>query len=355
MSCRRSTTVVAFSPRLVSGLESPGESPGWTLFSWDDSTFEMKQLSSLLLVTGIAKACGLPQASSDDLLLKNARLEAKVSELQERLADLAAESDAPLVVLASTEARELVSAHTGQRYQIKVKLPRSYQKGDATYPVLYVVDAETNFGGVSYIAQRLIKDRLIPEILVVGVAYGTDYESFYQLRSRDLTPTEDEDSTIGHGNSPDPTGGGPLFARFLAEELFPFVESEYRARAHGRAFYGHSYGGLFGSWLILRHPDLFRRYLLLSPSLWFDDRVLLGEVSEVELGDQASRLYMASGRLEPRIDDLQIEFVAALRRLRSPQLEIRSEVLDDETHRTVFGRGFTNGLRFLYSGGMQSE
>ena len=110
--------------------------------------------------------------------------------------------------------------------------------------MLYVTDAETNFGWVTYIVQRLIKDKLIPPIIVVGIAYGTDYNSFYKLRSRDLTPIESE---MGSTSNPDPAGGAGKFCDFLSNELFPFIDRNYNVKNGERALYGHSYGGLFGT------------------------------------------------------------------------------------------------------------
>lgn len=308
----------------------------------------VRRLTILLSIACLA-AC-VSRTDRDAVLAQNQRLRAELEEVRAEMAALTAEPARSEVIVAGTETRVIESSLNGQRYLIKVKLPRGYEDGAATYPVLYVTDAETNFGGVSYIVQRLIKDELIPEILVVGVAYDTDYDDFYRLRSRDLTPVPHREVRISHGAGPDPTGGALQFSRFLSDELFPLVEDSYRVTSGDRALYGHSYGGLFGSWVLLHRPQLFRRYLLLSPSLWFDDQRLLAEVETADPQIPPTRLYMASGRLEPRIDDLQVEFVDLLRRRNRSDVDIYSEVLDGETHRTIFGRGFTNGLRYIYSG-----
>jgi len=308
----------------------------------------MRPLPWITLIVASLAACGVPRAEVDALQANNDRLLTELGESQAREAALEARAQAGPVVLADTETRLLESALNGQRYLIKVKLPRGYESESADYPVLYVTDAETNFGGVTYIVQRLIKDHRIPKILVVGIAYGTDYRSFYALRSRDLTPITVERVRVGGETLTAPTGGAPVFSRFLGEELFPFVAEHYRVRPNDRALYGHSYGGLFGSYVLLHRAELFNRYLLLSPSLWFDGSRLLAEAGTVDLELGPTRLYMGSGRLEPRIDDLHREFIETLRGRDPRNLEIKSEVLQDETHRTIFGRAFTNGLRYVY-------
>jgi len=232
---------------------------------------------------------------------------------------------------------------------LKISYHKSYfENTKRNFPVLYVLDAETNFGGVSYIVQRLIKDKLIPEILVVGIAYNTDYKNFYKLRSRDLTPVEDKDLALGN-NKVDPTGGAPIFSNFLESELFPYIEAKYNVIASDRSIYGHSYGGLFGSYILMEKPHLFNRYLLLGPSLWFYNKLLNNQLhSKNILLYQPTKLYMGSGELDLGISDYQVEFVEILESKNLPNLNIKSEVIANETHRTIFGVGITNGLRFVY-------
>ncbi|MEO0472381.1 MAG: alpha/beta hydrolase-fold protein [Bacteroidota bacterium] len=272
----------------------------------------------------------------------NQELMISLNECQERTPSQQA------VSLAGTEVQRLQSQVNGQTYQLYIKYPKGYHESKASYPVLYVIDAETNFGGVSYIVQRLIKDRLIPKVLVVGIAYGTTYKQFYKLRSRDLTPVEDKDLKMGGAKVADPTGGAPQFSRFMEEELFPFVQANYRVKENDRAIYGHSYGGLFGAYALLHQPQLFNRYLILSPSLWFKETILIDDLRKMEVDEGEAKVYMASGELERRIDVMQTEFAKILADKKSPALALKAELMPNETHRTIFGPGFTNGMRYLY-------
>lgn len=306
----------------------------------------MKYLIVLTFV--LVASCGVPQSEHTALQEERDQLQQQLTELEQQKEELSFLSDHSQVTLANTELKELASTTNGQRYTLKIKLPRGYADESASYPVLYVTDAETNFGGISYIVQRLIKDELIPPILVVGIAYDTDYTTFYQLRSRDLTPVEDKELRMGGAAKPDPTGGADKFSDFLSSDLFPFIENNYRVNKEDRAIYGHSYGGLFGSYILLNKPQLFNKYLLLSPSLWYYDDIMLKEATTKNPKFNPTRLYMASGEFEGRIDDLQTEFVAKLHQRKFENLAIESEVMENETHRTIFGAGFTNGMRYLY-------
>ncbi|MFD2587236.1 alpha/beta hydrolase [Croceitalea marina] len=302
-----------------------------------------------ILVLVLLTACQGQNLQIDKLKSENQILKDKIAQLKNQSIVLNKIDENTLVTLANTDVQQITSKFNGQQYQIKISYPKNYfLNKEKKYPVLYVLDAETNFGGVSYIVQRLIKDKLIPEILVVGIAYSTDYKNFYKLRSRDLTPVEDSGLRMGN-KSVDPTGGAPKFSDFLEFELFPFIEKNYRIKKEDRAIYGHSYGGLYGSYALLEKSQLFNRYLLLGPSLWFKDKLLVNQVSQKNLTfGRKTKLYMASGELDLRIKDYQEEFVQLLKEKHIPKLSIESEVVENETHRTIFGVGFTNGLRFIY-------
>ncbi|WP_422859057.1 alpha/beta hydrolase [Flagellimonas sp. S174] len=304
----------------------------------------------VLTIFLLLSACSEKTSQSVQLQTENDSLKSKIAELEAEIQINEEIRNTTKVTIANTDVKELTSKFNDQTYQIKISYPKSYfTNKERKYPVMYVIDAETNFGGVSYIVQRLIKDKLIPEILVVGIAYNTNYKNFYRLRSRDLTPVEDKDLRMGK-NSVDPTGGAPQFSDFMEFELFPFIEKEFRTKKKDRAIYGHSYGGLYGSYALLEKPHLFNRYLLLGPSLWFKDKLLIKQVQSMSLGfDLETKLYMASGEFDLRINDFQEEFVDFLKAKNLSKLAIKSEVIKNETHRTIFGVGFTNGLRFIYN------
>jgi predicted alpha/beta superfamily hydrolase len=94
---------------------------------------------------------------------------------------------------------------------IYIYLPDNYKKNHNSYPVLYLLDAETNFKPVCGVVDILSRWKIIPELIVVGLP-NTD-------RMRDLTPTLDRKFKIG--------GGGNNFLGFLKEELVPYIDQNY--------------------------------------------------------------------------------------------------------------------------------
>ncbi len=110
----------------------------------------------------------------------------------------------PKVEIKDTELRTLKSKHVGEEYKINIFFPKDYDKENRRYPVVYVLDAEYNFGCVAYITRRLIKNGDISKILLVGIAF--EYEEAYASKNRDmhapvyLSVGEDESQRMREGS-----------------------------------------------------------------------------------------------------------------------------------------------------------
>ena len=300
----------------------------------------LAKIALLLLASILISNCRVKQSDFD-----------KIKSENNSLVQLIAKSNTN-VRIKNTIVNELTSKYTGEAYDILISYPNNYKNSGKMYPVLVVLDAEVNFGAISYISQRLIKDELIPELFVVGIAYqgDTDEDSYYSLRSRDFTPTVDKVEEQRHKNKyKSGTGGAENFVKFLSFELVPYLMNNYPIMDKGKTIYGHSFGGLFGTHLLINHPALFDNYLLLSPSLWWDRKIILKNLKQnPSISSKLIKIYTGTGALEGGMVADHLEMAHVLKKNNQDNLNIKSEILDNETHRTIFGRGFTNGLRFLY-------
>ena len=146
-----------------------------------------------------------------------------------------------------------------------VHTPDDYSNGKDAYPVLILQDAENNFPYTSDAVHLLSANGRIPAMIVVGIN-NTD-------RTRDMTPTKPK---TGFGGTPwtGPAGGADKFLIFIADELLPTIDHNYRTRPY-RVVIGHSLGGLFAVYALLNRPEVFQGYIITSPSLWWDDQVLV--------------------------------------------------------------------------------
>lgn len=245
------------------------------------------------------------------------------------------------VEISGSEINDFQSAITGEKYFIYVGLPRSYNDSTKTYPILYIMDADGSFGTCTEITRLLALGNEVPEIIIVGIAYGVSLNEYLYNRQRDYTPTVMK-KYAG-------SGGGKKFLRFIDEELIPFVETKYRVKKSDRAICGFSYGGLFALYTLFHRPKLFNRYLAGSPSFFWDNGILFEyekKYFENRL-DLPIRLFISVGSLEYNIAPLQ-RFANILNSRGYSGLQLKSIILDDETHFSSFGNFFTKGIKWLY-------
>jgi predicted alpha/beta superfamily hydrolase/glyoxylase-like metal-dependent hydrolase (beta-lactamase superfamily II) len=247
------------------------------------------------------------------------------------------------VEIRDTEMRFLKSKFVDQTYEIDISLPKDYKQETARYPVLYVLDAEYNFGCVAYIVRRLIRNGDIPKILVVGVAYNTTEDDFYLKRERDCTPPSEV-----HGSR---SGGAENFIRFFEDELIPTIDRDYRTIPGDRTIVGHSIGGLFGTYALFTHPDLFAKYLIVSPSLWYSKDMIFQYEQEFAERNKTlnAAVFLCTGRDEnPQMIRTTDEMIETLEERRYQGLRLAHLIPEGEHHRSVFPYAFTKGIRWLF-------
>jgi predicted alpha/beta superfamily hydrolase len=211
------------------------------------------------------------------------------------------------------------SKYLGPR-DVIVYLPPDYEKDTAKdtarrYPVLYLHDGQNLFDAVhagmewqvDETAERLIRSGAIGPMIVVGVASAGSSD----LRKDEYTPTyvefKREDGVVLKGG-----GKADLYGRLLVEELKPFIDRTYRTRPEAAAtsLGGSSFGGLVTLYLGLKYPQIFGGTLLaVSPSVWWDDRVILKTVAALP-ARTGQRIWVDIGTAEGDDD------VADTRRLR---------------------------------------
>jgi len=273
-------------------------------------------------------------------------------------------------VLADTEVIDMASTAVGDDFRIFVA--RCHAPDNEGVPVVYVTDANGMFGMTVDIIRYLQLGRLLPGMLVVGIGYPVDgFRAAQRLRSRDLTPTPRDEMNDGDGN-PLPSGGAEQFLTFVADELQPTVARRY-AIGDDTTFVGHSFGGLFGAYTLLERPDTFDRYLLASPSIWWDDRVILGRTRQATPSGDGRPLSVAilvgeeetpEGRRAAAIatgastspttsaHDLLADahdYAAALTAWPRPGVDVRYRSLPGEHHTSTPSFAVSLGLRALFA------
>ena len=194
------------------------------------------------------------------------------------IAQQARATTAPPVTLPNTHVHVLHSRVNGRTYVIQVALPSAYvnaRSGDsARYPTLYLLEIGPGLPAtftLLHAHQQFLAFLHPTRTILVGVAAPDDSLKPWSDREFDwtppLTPT-DSQYFKRTGIGPPLLGGAPQFLRVLKEEIIPLIDSSYRTSGD-RGIEGISMGGLFVAYAMFEEPDLFTRYAMISPSLWY--------------------------------------------------------------------------------------
>jgi len=268
--------------------------------------------------------------------------------------------------LPNTKVHSLHAKDLGRDYQVFVSLPPGYAADGPKLPVVFVTDADYAFPLVRAIFARIggHSDAIAPFILV-GLSYAAGDTPEYSRR-RDYTPSVNPE----HGLKSDMPGRQPAwgeaegYRRFLASDVLPLVASHYRADMGRSVFVGHSYGSLLGAHILLGTPEMFSKYVISSPSLWFDHRLMFAREKAYAAShrDLKAEVFLSAGGYEavkpgPRyntendmVRDMQ-EFAAALKSHRYPGLKTQVQVFDGHDHLSVYPDMITSALKWALPGG----
>jgi len=269
-------------------------------------------------------------------------------------------------VMADTEVRNLHARELGRDYQIFVSLPKNYSSTGPALPVVFVTDADYAFPLVRAINSRLAgHSKALAPFILVGLSYAVGDTGEYSRR-RDYTPTDNPSETY----ISDMPGRKPAFGeaegyrRFLENEVLPLVKAQYRVDMARSVFVGHSYGSLLGTHILLTQPSMFAKYVISSPSLWFNKGLMFTREKEYAATHRelkADIFFSAGGfeavkRGDPRYND-DTDMVADVRRfdaiLRSRHyagLHTQLHVFENKDHLDVFPDMITAALKWSVPG-----
>jgi predicted alpha/beta superfamily hydrolase len=244
---------------------------------------------------------------------------------------------------------ELQSDVLGERRVLNIYLPEGYQKNDTTkYPVVYLLDgsADEDFIHIAGLYQfnSFPWVNRVPKSIVVGIATVD--------RRRDFTyPTSIEKDL----NKYKTAGRSASFISFIEKELQPFIERTFNVNG-SKTIIGQSLGGLLATEILFTMPHLFNQYIIVSPSLWWDNGSLLTREPWLlnESFSQQTKIYLGVGKEglvpgdNPRVMEVDANLLAdKVKGTRSKAVSIWFDYLPDENHATILHQAVSNALRLL--------
>lgn len=238
---------------------------------------------------------------------------------------------------------EINSKELNEKRVLNIYLPEGYKQNDTThYPVIYLLDgsADEDFIHISGLVQFNSFEWVnrVPKSIVVGIATVD--------RRRDYT----QPSKAPEEQKAFPTSGGSAkFIAFIEKELQPFIQKKFRTTS-SKTILGQSLGGLLATEILLTQPSLFTKYIIVSPSLWWDNASLLqGKLTNWSINDSL-QVYIAVGKegltpgANPRVMEVDANLLYEKLKALSPCMQCYFDYLPDENHATILHQAVNNAF-----------
>jgi predicted alpha/beta superfamily hydrolase len=246
---------------------------------------------------------------------------------------------------------EIQSKELAEKRILNIYLPAGYNQSDTVkYPVIYLLDgsADEDFihivGLVQFNTFKWLN--LMPESIVVGIATID--------RKRDFTfPTTIEADKKAYPS----TGHSDKFIAFIEKELQPFIENKYKTNT-SKTIIGQSLGGLLATEILLKKPALFNHYIIISPSLWWDNGSLLNQNSAIlsDSFNNQTNIYIGVGKegltptAVPRVMEVDANLLAEkIKGSKSDKVKVYFDYLPQENHGSIMHQAVSNSFKLLYS------
>lgn len=238
------------------------------------------------------------------------------------------------------EIVEVYSSKLSEARKLNIYFPNDYKKEDSrSYPVIYLLDGSKDedfihiAGLLQFANYPWVGDA--PQAILIGIE-NVD-------RKRDFTyPTKNLNDKEAF-----PTAGSSgVFIEFIEQELQPFIK-EYYSNNDTSIIIGQSLGGLLAAEVLFTKPELFSNYIIVSPSLWWDNESLLDR--KIPHFKSQKNVFIAVGEAE---DDIMIHTAKTLtRKLKEQQARVlvNFESIKDHDHANILHLAVYRGFKRMFS------
>ncbi len=226
---------------------------------------------------------------------------------------------------------------------LEVLLPNSYRAGSKErYDVVYVLDGEWTRYLLPSSYDFATGAGFVPENIFVRIL--NRYNQGINLRDRDFTPTRVAGAPV--------SGGADRFLTFLKKELFPYINQKYPSTG-ASSLVGGSLAGMFTIYALLKEPSLFKSYIAVEPSLWWDNGYV-NRLASQTFGHfpaiDTTTLWIA-GRQGSPYQNMGIAALDSLLQRKAPSnLLWKTAAYANETHWSAQYKGYYDGFKFSYAG-----
>ncbi len=252
------------------------------------------------------------------------------------------------LTLPKIQVEPIKDSQSNKQYELYIKLPENYSKHqDKTFPVIYFTDAIWHVELLSGATEFMMED-----VILVGVSwqkdipedlkqeYGAHFSRYGDYSFKKRTNPKHPKIKFGQANS---------HLRFIREDVFKYVESNYRTQPNNRTYFGFSAGGLFGTYALMAQPESFKNYILGSPSVRGDVADLFAlESSKLKTKELAINVFISYGELETKMIPHVEEFISTLKNNQYHGISsIKHSVIKSSGHSDSFPQVGVESVKWL--------
>jgi predicted alpha/beta superfamily hydrolase len=228
-----------------------------------------------------------------------------------------------------------------EQRKIKIYLPEEFKQGSNTkFDVIYLLDGETHFDDFLFIYKFAKNQNFLPPLILI--ALPNSYTSNGNMRDRDFLPEKTTDNLK--------SGGADNFIAFLKNELIPYMNTKLPVSGNNSLF-GHSLGGFFTMYVLLKEPDLFTNFYCSDPALpWNNGKILsMAENTFKSIKELNKTLWIIG--VEETYKNVGIAKMDTILKAMPPiGLNWKTSIYPNETLMSVRLKGIYDGLKYTYDG-----
>jgi predicted alpha/beta superfamily hydrolase len=229
--------------------------------------------------------------------------------------------------------------------KVKISLPAEYQEyPNRKYKVVYLFDAQSealyNFTKETFNYLFNNSDIYIEPVILVGIE--TKNRQFEFLPKNNTSqPLKDYFEQVK-------LGGADSLCMSLRNEVIPFIQNAYPCNGYNLAV-GHSLGGSFITYSLIKFPELFKAAIAVSPNYYYDQEQLLSRFDSLTTSQKFANkfLYISYGKgdkLEERFRPSTMKMESLLKKKKLVGLRWTVKSLDNDSHGTTPMEGIFKGL-----------
>jgi predicted alpha/beta superfamily hydrolase len=267
-----------------------------------------------------------------------------------------------MLTLPYTEVIDLESKYNEFEYSLFIRLPNEYKNNDKVYPTLFLLDPEYLFS-ICYDIRSIYENYII-----IGVGHkDLDFKELdgetrgYRNeinRARDFLPWKLDKQIFREGTAEalidelvSASGYAEKFAQFINHQVIPLIDKRFRTTTE-RTIIGHSFGGVFASFMLLCHPEFFSKYIIITPVLapgYYGEKDMFDGLAKKSPTTKKLAYFSIGGEEK---DDKVGNYISTLKAAclkigAFSQIDSKVEVIEGESHASVVTPSIWRGIKFF--------